>query len=305
MEDISGNIQRELARIHSTPPPKHKRGWTVLLVGDNGEVITIRRFKRWVVFYAMLLIAAVTTASALWFMSRNPIEKNHRLTREIAALREQLTSVKAEKDLMMARMVVSAARSHDAVAGPVAPSQSPATANPPKAARVPEGIQQKATERQTVSAEKAAQAIAPDTEAEKTAAVISPPVDVEDLQVTKDDDNQILHARFMLKKVDSSEGSVTGRTFVLLKKKNAMAPRWLSMPAVPLKEGRPSRIRNGRYFAISRFNVVKFSTPYDAPAGAFNKATILVYSLQGQLLLEKSFDVKVSVGHPPDQDIGE
>lgn len=289
MEDIPRDIQRDIARIRNTPVPKRKRRWTLLFVGDTGEVITIHHFKAWVVFYFALLTAAVAAAAVLWFNSRSPRNENRRLTRELSIVQEQLAAVKAEKDLMMARMVVSASR--NAVASE---SPSPATAV---------GETKAAAEGPSKPVKTPAPVSAAQTMPSPPAA--SPVIDVEDLRVSHDVDNKMLHAQFMLKKADTDQETVTGRTFVILKTEMGAAVRWLSMPAVPLEEGRPSRVRNGRYFSISRFNIVKFSTPYGASTDAFTNAAILVYSLQGELMLEKPFDIRVTLGPSPDQDIGE
>ncbi|MFH1984091.1 MAG: hypothetical protein ABIL58_19805 [Pseudomonadota bacterium] len=309
MEDIPRDIQRDVTRIGNTPTPKRNRRWTLLFVGDNGEVITFRRFKAWAVFYFTLLAAALAAAGTLWFASRSPRHENRRLARELLTVREQLAAVKAEKDLMMARMVVSASRKAlaseaPAPEAPQVPAAQASEEKAPKMAKVVPATPGK------VAATGSPGSVKTPAPAPVPQAVVPTPtealgVDVEDLRVTHDVVNHMMHAQFMLKKVDADQGAITGRTFVILKEKAAATVRWLPMPAVPLEEGRPSQVRNGRYFSISRFNIVKFSTPYDAATEAFNNAAVLVYSLQGELLMEKSFDIRVAQGPPPDQDIGE
>jgi hypothetical protein len=61
-----------------------------------------------------------------------------------------------------------------------------------------------------------------------------------------------------------------------------------------MESGRPSEIKNGRPFSITRFKTIRFKAPYQAGPEPFETATILVYASSGELLLEKRFPVENS-----------
>ena len=48
----------------------------------------------------------------------------------------------------------------------------------------------------------------------------------------------------------------------------------------------------GRYFSISRFNIVKLKRVYEELPEPFNSATVFVYSDAGDLMLEKRFSIE-------------
>jgi len=101
-----------------------------------------------------------------------------------------------------------------------------------------------------------------------------------------------LNVQFRLKNVNVEAGAVSGRTFVVLENDQYGAADTLTFPRVMLVDGKPGQIGRGRYFSISRFNIVKFKNAYDAAPRPFNRATVFVYSGAGDLLLEKRFVIE-------------
>jgi hypothetical protein len=53
---------------------------------------------------------------------------------------------------------------------------------------------------------------------------------------------------------------------------------------VRIVDDKPGRIHLGRYFSISRFNIVKFKRAYEESPRPFNSATVFVYTGAGDLL---------------------
>ena len=297
MEDIPRDIQRDLARIQNTPAPKHRRQWTLMFVGATGEVVTFRRYKVWLFFYMTLLVGAVSAAGIFWFLSRDSLDENRRLRRETKALEKQLAAVKAEKELMMARMVLTASIHRETgtkSSAPAAPPAMTASATAGETAQPP-------PPEQTISADsppqkkRQASMAPPDTKAATTEAVKMPLVDVENLKVTINHSDQTIHARFTLKKVTVDGESISGRTFVILRGESDAGHQWLVIPSVSLENGRPSRVRSGRFFSIARFNIVQFNAALNIKGDTISGATVLVYSLKGEPLLEKHFDIHLKI----------
>lgn len=291
MEDTPRDLQRPVTRPRSAPKANRRRRWTVLLVSDDGEMVNWRWFKGWMVCYLLVLAAALIAAGVLWQHYRRPLDANRRLTREVAALKAQVDTLKSEKDLLMARVVVS-----ESLAPPeeTAAPEDAAAETPPDA----DGVDAAAGAPSESASIAAAPEPAADSKTETPPAPepeAAPVIDVKDLKVSHDTGQQMLYAQFMVKKRDDGPDTVKGRTFVVLKSDTAGGRRLLPMPAVPLEDGRPVRVRSGRFFSISRFNIVKFKTAFKGSDDVFSEAAVLVYALDGTLLLEKSFDIQVAV----------
>ena len=68
------------------------------------------------------------------------------------------------------------------------------------------------------------------------------------------------------------------------------------MPNVPLVSKRPSEIDKGRRFSISRFKQVYLTTNIKSPPQLYKTATVFVFSVSGELLLEKDLPVEIKTG---------
>lgn len=298
MENNERDIQRELTRIQTAPASKHKQQWTVLFVGEHGEVRRIHRFRAWVIFFGLLFTAAVATAAWLFVIYQAPQKENRQLRAELTMVREQLNRLASEKDLLLARLVLMESRIEEAGAKqadagsdnqtpPGTPTETGNAASQPAEASPASSVANQG--------ERAGAADASTGDGEEPPP--GPVVDVKELRVSHEPATNMLQAQFMLRKADTEKASVSGRTFVILMDDAYDSQQWLTMPQVPLTNGRPARIRNGRYFSISRFNIVKFSTPVDESPVVFSRAIVLVYALDGELILEKPFDISITV--PP------
>ncbi|MCP3951962.1 MAG: hypothetical protein GY697_07055, partial [Desulfobacterales bacterium] len=117
-------------------------------------------------------------------------------------------------------------------------------------------------------------------------------VDVRNFQVRHDPGQKLLNVQFRLKNVNVEAGAVSGRTFVVLENDQDDETAILTFPKVTFANGKPDQIHLGRYFSISRFNIVKFKGAYEGNPRPFNSATVFVYSGAGDLLLEKHFSIE-------------
>jgi hypothetical protein len=290
MEDIPRDLQRDLTPHRPAIPPRQQRHWTLMFVGETGEVVTLRRFKVWMLFYLTLLLGALVASGAIWIFSGDSRKENRRLKRETAVLQERLAMLRSEKEMLMARLVVTASRNDTAEGDRRPPGPSPETVTQEAVSSGDANTRQpKDTERPQASM------TPPDTKEPLGEAIQVPIVNVDDLDISVDPYDGTVQAQFRLEKVTVDGESVKGRTFVILKGMAGDKRIWLSMPPVALEAGRPARIRSGRYFSIARFNIVKFSTPLNVDVDTFEGATVLVYSLKGKQLLEKRFDITVPV----------
>ncbi len=269
--------------------PKKKRRWTVLFVDEQGETRTLPRFKGMVTMVVFLLLMLTAWSAVSYYLYRNARNRNDRILAANHRYREQLTTLQNENELLTARVVLLRSRLNDGA--PTAPGDEETEA-------VEENIASDTSAEEDSGPLPAADA---ENDTDTPGDVTVPVVDVEDLVVSHDALNEAIWVTFILRKTDESEGPVSGRTFVILKGDQMDSSRWLTFPNVDFSGGKPTRIRNGRYFSISRFNYVKFKAPYNDNPQRFRHATVLVYALDGRLLLEKHFDIRIQA-HVADED---
>ena len=55
MEDIPRNLGKEVSRVKLPRPTRRAKPWTLLFVGDSGRVISIKRFKGFLIILCLLL----------------------------------------------------------------------------------------------------------------------------------------------------------------------------------------------------------------------------------------------------------
>ncbi len=95
--------------------------------------------------------------------------------------------------------------------------------------------------------------------------------------------------QFVLKASGLSHGRGSGYIFVILRSNAGAAQAY---PPVELKNGRPQNYQSGDHFAISRQKMIKGMVKKIADPSLFQTASVLIYSEEGVLLLEKNYDLK-------------
>jgi len=298
MEDIPRDLQKEIDSYKAPRKGRKSGHWTLLFVGDQGEVITIRKFKGLMLLAIFIMIVALSAAASIYMLYKKPFEENRRLEAELTKVAGQIRMLGEERDLLLTRLGIAesklkkaqATAQPAAVAAEQAPSQvgEPADTAPPEsaAAAVVPVAPPPAAEPEPPAKREAPPAVIP----EEVKPEIK--VDVRDFQVRHAPEQKLLNVQFRLKNVNVEAGAVSGRTFVVLKSDRDAETGFLIIPKARLVDGKPARIHRGRYFSISRFNVVKFKSAYEAPPQTLNSATVFVYSGAGDLLLEKHFAIE-------------
>lgn len=256
--------------------PRTSRRWTLLVVADNGRVVPIRHAKGLLTLLIVLLAGtALVAAGAVWCY-RLKEERGVRLRAALGELRSQIDNLQQERDLLMARLAMAQTRLREAAADQAPPAETeagPAPESPAaEAPAAPEGAAAAGVE---------------------TPAAGQRAVTVEDFRLSREADSDKLRVQFKLINVAEGEEPVSGHTFVVLKNPDLPESRWLSLPRAPLTDGRPADPGRGRYFAIARFNTVRFPAGGERQLGRLNRATVFVFDEDGALLLEKEFPVEL------------
>jgi hypothetical protein len=121
-------------------------------------------------------------------------------------------------------------------------------------------------------------------------------VSIDNFKVFHESKINTLNIQFDLKNAGTDIQYITGYAFVILKENNIDQNNWLSVPNVPLVSKRPSEINKGRRFSISRFKQVYLTTNIKSPLQRYKTATVFVFSVSGELLLEKDLPVEIKTG---------
>lgn len=298
MEDIPRDVQKEL-ESYKAPKKNRKTGhWTLLFVGDQGEVITIRKFKGLMLLAIFILVVALAAAASIYMLYKKPFEENRRLEAALAETARQVRILGEERDLLLTRLGIAESRlkkSRSPESATVPADQAnaemalPATIKKPSATEVTAGPETGAARMQPAPPAKPEAPLPP-----AAASEIKPEVkvDVRDLQVFHEPEQSLLKVQFRLQNVNVAAGAVSGRTFVFLANDLDEEVDILTFPKVWIVGDKPGRISLGRYFSISRFNIVKLKRVYAKLPQPFNSATVFVYSGAGDLLLEKRFSIE-------------
>lgn len=307
MEDIPRDVQKELDSYKAPRKTRKSGHWTLLFVGDQGEVITIRKFKGLMLLAVFVMVVALSAAVSIYMLYKKPFEENRRLEAELARVGGQIRILGQQRDLLLTRLGIaeSKLKKAQAVVQPtVAESEQ---------GHLPTGDPADTAPLESDAATVAPEALTSPGESETPVKKQVPPtvapeeikpeikVDVRDLQVRHEPEQKLLNIQFRLKNVNVEAGAVSGRTFVVLKNDQDLKDEILTIPKARLVDGKPARIHRGRYFSISRFNIVKFKRAYEEPPQILNSATVFVYSGAGDLLLEKHFAIEnpfVETGAP-------
>jgi hypothetical protein len=253
-----------MPNISNPKTSKRVRQWTLLIISNRGKSITIKWFKTLAISTASLLFLAIAASAWLGFIYKNSIESNKNLRVDLKNLKHKIISLEHEKDILMARLILTESRVEENMA------KTDDTIPFDKTAAKDSNIDEK-----SVPAE------------------IPLSVSADDLIVFHQPDLNTLRVQFMLRNNGSKAHAVAGRSVVILKNKgDDDQKKWLILPRVPLVSGKPSG-KKGRYFSIFNLKKLKFSVNDQIGPGQFNIATVYAYSTTGKLLLEKNFPIGV------------
>ncbi|MGW8303406.1 MAG: hypothetical protein ACWGNO_15120 [Desulfobacterales bacterium] len=274
-----------------TKRPGADRRWTLLFIGDHGNVITLKHFKAIVIVIGSLFFLAVVCAIVLFFQHQGAFRQNKDLQKHLTDSRKQIAKLRHDKELLMARLVRAEARTKETVAEdrqiPQKTKDAQPAAPPPQAASNPKPVKTDVKKSAVPQAPPPKPAAAETDEAEP---VIS--VAVENFQVSRESGNKNLNVQFKIKNTSAAPQRVDGRIVVVLNGDELQVDQWLVMPAVGLAGDRPSGKR-GKSFSIQRFRTMNFTSIAPNYSDQFQSAAVYVFSNSGELLLEQEFSVEL------------
>lgn len=278
MENLWGMIEKVFPARFTGRDPESETRWDVMFVSENGRVSRITDFKRHVRIVLVALLTAFTTT--LCFLILFAYEK-----RTVTALKESLAAAQAtisalvdENDELVARLV--------AVQEKDGQTSLRSEGSPEK---VPEG-----DNANTGNTSSPVNVVESDNRPSVSASIIA----VEDVSAKMVAGSNQIEIRFAVRKIDQQQQYVSGRAFVFLD--NAKDPGLRQIiPPVSIVDGRPTQISRGQFFSIARYKPMTMVTRTEYDPEDFQKATILVFTPEGELMYKQMFSITVRVVAPP------
>lgn len=116
-------------------------------------------------------------------------------------------------------------------------------------------------------------------------------------EMQHDTANHTLRATFRVSNDDPRASSVAGRCVVVIKNEQMQPETWLALPDGAIIGGRPDKHR-GQSFRISRFINIDMKTTLTTDPSVFNRAIVYVFDMDGALLLEKAYPIRLPAPDP-------
>lgn len=248
----------------NTKTAKRARQWTLLIISNRGNSITIKWFKTLAITTASVLVFAIAASVLFGFLYKNSIESNKNILIDLKNLQHKIISLEHEKDILLAKLILTESRVEESIS----------------------------TTDNTIPFNKKA---VKDSNVDKKSVQLERPLSVsaDDLIVFHQPDLNTLRVQYMLRNTGSKAHAIAGRSVVILKNKGDNdQKKWLILPHVSLISGKPTG-KKGRNFSIFNLKTMKFRVNDQIGPGQFNIATVYIYSTAGKLLLEKNFPIGV------------
>ena len=262
------------------------RRWTLMFIGNHGRTITIKRFKSLVILFFAVLVVSIGISAGLFIWNQKIIMGNHDLKDDLKNLNERLDTLRYDKDILMTRLVLAESRVQETLSGQTGKSAASTLSNPePSRSENEDKANQLAPQKIMRPAPKPA-------EPQQN----SPPIDsglsvaIENFQISNPPDNSSLRVQFKIKNTTLNSQRVSGHIIVVLKGEQT---NWLPIPWTPLVDGRPTGKQQGHSFGINYFRNMRISTQSPKFPEKFQTASVYVFTQAGELLLEKSYPVKL------------
>jgi len=265
VENLSRKLEKAIKHLAFKATPGEIGYHILVLVGENGKIRHVRILKGLVISLILVQILLFCAAAYVFYAGMKHAGENSALRNTLEISQKNYLAMRDEKDLLTARLVL--AESMVKVGGGTYKAVPEVDTS-----EKPGGLQTEPASRGPVK------------------------VSIDNLKVFHESKTNALNIQFDLKNAGTDVQYVTGYAFVILKENNTDQNSWLCVPNVPLVSKRPSEINKGRRFSISKFKQVFLTTSIKSSPQRFKAATVFVFSINGELILEKDFPVEIQTG---------
>jgi len=294
MEDIQRKLEKDVVSQTLTKALKRTRRWTLIFVGNDGRIVNIRMFRGWITISAVAVLMGAVAAFGFYFLYQSTMDENKRLRSSLGVTRQEVKSLRHQKDILMARLVVSesnAELNRKANVSKVQVKDNVIALQDPPVQKVQ--IESKHDADNADKNDMAELKKDPDKSTVPVQPQKPPSVGVEDLTVSFDSYSNSLKVEFIVRKKDPDLQSVSGRTFAILKPDETDDRKWFALPAVALVAGKPVRPKQGQFFGIARYKSITLEAKNLSVLNPYKYATVFVFSTSGDLVLEKTFNIEI------------
>lgn len=296
MQDLPKRKNRIADVLRSLKYGKMSGQWSFLFVKENGEIISIDRFKELVMTLAVVITIMFVTITGFYVLYKGVKEKNENLEKALKVLEQKTVALQDEKDVLMVRLVLaesSIKNQQPDVKKDINDQMTETLPNESISAKINTNSEKKTfelVENHSAPKQEAILSESSDAADKIGGAEILTPVDVEDMDIFHDAQKNILRVKFILRKTEPTIKNISGRAFVVLKSDNEDKDP-LVLPSVSLTSGKPSQVKRGQYFSIAHFKWMKFEKRYQPVIESFQRVTAFIFTTKGELLLEKDFAI--------------
>ncbi|MGD8991961.1 MAG: hypothetical protein PVI00_10955 [Desulfobacterales bacterium] len=278
-----------LNTLKKTIRRKSDRRWTILFIGDHGNVITFKRFKAIIFAAGFLFLLAVVLLTVLFLSTQRTQHKHTELQNQLQLSQQRIETLRHEKEILMARLVLAESKAKEAIGQKRELKETPGDvkAGMPEPQKVAKA---KSAPERREKPPAPAPSQPPSTESQSRAAESIMQVAIENFKVSRASGNTNVNARFKIKNTSRGYQRVAGNAVVLLKGADLNKNQWLVMPAVKFSGNKPSG-KSGKRFSIQRFRTMNFNAKAPLHADQFQTAVVYVFTEKGELLLEQDFTI--------------
>jgi hypothetical protein len=263
-----------------------------MLVGEHGRVIPFRHFKATaiaIVVTLVLSLAGVTVQSVRYAQqSRNIV----RLQEELVDLKAQTALLRNEKDILLTKMVIDSVQT-------IAPDPDEAREGENKGHKAPSAA------KENLEASSASPAPAPGTAASAAPKAMAPSrvrrqADIRQFELKYQQGQERLQASFRIYNTSKPRQALSGTVVTVFRKKDDASVQWLTVPDVPLQDGKPSA-KGGQIFRINNYRTMEFRAERQKLPLGYDTATVFIFEDEGTLLLERDFPLAIDFQLPAEQ----
>lgn len=274
---------------------KGQRYWSIMLVGEHGRVIPFRRFKEIAITVIALACLSLVALAVIAYLYAQQAETIGGLQREVDALRRQTAQLKDEKDVLHAKLVIYDMQKAPEAAQKTKPKEIAQGAQKP--APTPVGPTPVPPEAQPVTAATPP----PQATSSAPATPTSTPsvnwaLDLQQFDAQYDERRELIKLTVRVSNKTATKKTFSGRMILVLKQSGSSPKGWVSLPSVPLAEGKPTG-KNGQAFTVQNYRTLDFKLYKQRPPFDYDTATVFVFLSNGELLLSRDFSLKIEV--PP------
>jgi hypothetical protein len=288
--------------------PKRIKHWDLLFVDDHGKILSFQHVKGLVVLFMIMLLISLSVSIYLYFLYKNTEKKINELQNTLEISQQDATAMQQEMRSLMVRLAEAQSKVPKKLAKKgIKPakqvSSSTKKTKPPAAqpAKTKTAKTKKTPPKQSTASKTVKPKGIPAAASSKAGRQTLPQkieVGVFDFSASFDPELNVLKTRFILKNINRNIPDISGRIFIVMKERDDDQKGWLSIPDAKLVSGKPSPVKDGHFFKIRNYKTVELQSGNITGPRAFKKASVLVFSSTGELVLEKAYRVQIDVASP-------